>query len=204
MTSIIDPNLAYVLLVIGFVLSVLAILTPGTGLVEIGGIFTLIIGGYGVISNPNNLWAFIFVIPFLPLILIYRKQKKDFYLILAIIFLNIGAYAIFSNGNNGFAVSIPLALIVLLINAPILWFIVKRITEALERKPDFNPLNVIGKIGEARTNISPEGTAYIDGEEWSVRSAEKIYLGNQVKVIGKDGLVLIVEPFSIESKNLEA
>lgn len=202
MTSLIDPNLAYVLLVIGFVLSILAILTPGTGLVEVGGIFTLIIGGYGVVSNPNNLWAFILVIPFLPLILIYRTQRKDIYLILAIAFLNIGAYTIFSDGKYGFAVSIPLALVVVLINAPMIWFIVKRITEALARKPDFNPLNIIGKIGEARTNISPEGTAYIDGEEWSVRSSEKIFLGNQVKVVGKDGLVLIVEP-SIERKNSE-
>ncbi len=202
MTSLIDPNLAYVLLVIGFVLSILAILTPGTGLVEVGGIFTLIIGGYGIVSNPNNLWAFILVIPFLPLILIYRKQRKDIYLILAITFLNIGAYTIFSDGKYGFAVSIPLALVVVLINAPMIWFIVKRITEALARKPDFNPLNIIGKIGEARTNISPEGTAYIDGEEWSVRSSEKIFLGNQVKVVGKDGLVLIVEP-SIERKNSE-
>ena len=41
MNPIIDPNIAYVLLVVGFFLSVLALLTPGTGVVEIIGIFSM-------------------------------------------------------------------------------------------------------------------------------------------------------------------
>lgn len=193
MTQIIDPNLAYVLVVGGFVLSVLAILTPGTGIIEIGGIFALVLGGYGVISNPTNLWAFIFIIPFFPLIFIYRKKKKDLYLFLAIILLNIGSYAIFRKESGGFAVSVFLALIVLLINAPIIWFIVKRITEALDKKPDFNPSNIVGQIGEARSNLSLEGTVYVDGEEWSAKSSKKILAGHKVRVIAKDGLTLLVE-----------
>lgn len=198
MASIIDPNLAFVLLIVGFVLSVLAILTPGTGVVEIGGIFALIIAGYGIISNPTNLWALIFIIPFLPLILLYRGKKKDLFLILGILFLNFGAFAIFGKEKGGFAVSPLLAIIVMIVDAPIIWFIVKRITEALDRAPDFDPLRIIGMIGEARTNIGPEGTAYIDGEEWTVRSSQKVTMGAKVKVTGRDGLILIVEPIDFK------
>ncbi|PKN82799.1 MAG: hypothetical protein CVU46_17850 [Chloroflexi bacterium HGW-Chloroflexi-8] len=193
MTSIIDPNLAYVLLVGGFVFSVLAILTPGTGVIEIGGIFALVVAGYGIISNPSNLWAFIFIVPFIPFILIYRKNKKNLFLILAIVFLNIGCYTLFRKESGGFAVSFFLGIIVTLVDAPILWFIVKRITEALDKAPIFNPSYIIGKIGETRTNISLEGTVYVDGEEWTARSDHSILKGQPVRVTAIDGLTLSVE-----------
>jgi len=193
MTSIIDPNLAYVLIVGGFVLSVLAILTPGTGIVEIGGIFALVLGGYGVISNPSNLWAFIFIVPFFPFIFLYRKIKKDIYLILAIIFINIGSFSLFRGDNELFGVSFFIGLFVFLINAPIIWFIVKRVTEAIDKAPDFDPKKIIGKVGEARSNLALVGTVYVDGEEWTAKSKNKILTGAKIRVIAKEGLTLLVE-----------
>ncbi len=193
MTPIIDANIAYVLLVVGFVLSVLALLTPGTGVVEIIGLFSMILAGYGIISNPVNYWALIILVPFLPLIYVYRKTKKDYFLIIAIASLNIGSFMIFKSEEGGFSVSPIIAIVVTLLNAPILWVIVKKIIEAIDRKPDFDPGNIIGAIGEARTNIFLEGTAYVSGEEWSVRSNEKINKGEVVKVVKKEGLILWVE-----------
>jgi len=193
MTPIIDANIAYVLLVVGFVLSVLALLTPGTGVVEILGLFSMILAGYGIISNPVNYWALIILVPFLPLIYVFRKTKKDYFLIIAIASLNIGSFMIFKSEEGGFSVSPIIAIVVTLLNAPILWVIVKKIIEAIDRKPDFDPGNIIGAIGEARTNIFLEGTAYVSGEEWSVRSNEKINKGEVVKVVKKEGLILWVE-----------
>ncbi|PKO07318.1 MAG: hypothetical protein CVU41_01060 [Chloroflexi bacterium HGW-Chloroflexi-3] len=192
MNPIIDPNIAYVLLIVGFVLSVLALLTPGTGIVEIIGLFSMILAGYGIISNPSNYWALVILIPFIPLIFVYRKTKKDYYLIISIALLNIGSYMIFKSQSGGFAVSPVIAIVVFLINAPILWVVVKKIIEAIDRKPDFDPTNIIGAIGDARTNIFQDGTAYISGEEWSVRSDQKIDKGEKIEVIRKEGLILWV------------
>jgi membrane-bound serine protease (ClpP class) len=193
MDSIIVPNIAYVLLVIGFVLSVLALLTPGTGVVEIIGLFSLIIAGYGIISNPVNYWAFVFLVPFLPLIFVYRKKKKDYYLIISIAALNIGSYTLFKSPTGGFAVSPIVAIVVVIVNAPLIWILVKKIIEAIDRKPDFDPANIIDAIGDARTNIFQEGTVYVDGEEWSAKSDERIVKGDKIKVIKKEGLLLWVE-----------
>jgi membrane-bound serine protease (ClpP class) len=193
MNPIIDPNIAYVLLIIGFVLSVLALLTPGTGIVEIIGLFSMILAGYGIISNPTHYWAFIILIPFIPLIFLYRKTTKNYYLILSIISLNLGSYLIFKSESGGFAVSPFLAIVVILINAPILWIVVKKIIEAIDRTPDFDPGQILGKEGEARTNVFKDGTVYVWGEEWSARSEYKIDKGEKVKVINKEGLVLWVE-----------
>ncbi|TLN20492.1 nodulation protein NfeD, partial [bacterium] len=54
MNIVIDPNLAYVLLVSGFVLAVLALFTPGTGLLEIGALFALVVAGFGVATLPTT------------------------------------------------------------------------------------------------------------------------------------------------------
>jgi membrane-bound serine protease (ClpP class) len=193
MNPIIDPNIAYVLLIVGFMLSVLALLTPGTGVVEIIGLFSMILAGYGIISNPSHYWALIILIPFLPLIFVYRKFKKDYYLIIAIALLNIGSFMIFKSEDGGFAVSPVVAIVVILLNAPILWVVVKKIIEAIDRSPDFDPENIIGNIGIARTNIFNDGTAYVAGEEWSARSEIKIGKGEEIKVVRKEGLILWVE-----------
>ncbi len=193
MNPIIDPNIPYVLLIVGFMLSVLALLTPGTGVVEIIGLFSMILAGYGIISNPSHYWALIILIPFLPLIFVYRKFKKDYYLIIAIALLNIGSFMIFKSEDGGFAISPIVAIVVILLNAPILWVVVKKIIEAIDRSPDFDPENIIGNIGIARTNIFNDGTAYVAGEEWSARSETNIAKGEEIKVVKKEGLVLLVE-----------
>ncbi|MBW6475097.1 MAG: hypothetical protein K0B14_18365 [Anaerolineaceae bacterium] len=203
MNPIIDPNIAYVLLIIGFVLSVLALLTPGTGIVEIIGLFSMILAGYGIISNPSNYWALLILVPFIPLIFVYRKTKKDYYLIISIALLNIGSYMIFKSESGGFAVSPVIAIVVILLNAPILWLVVKKIIEAIDRKPDFDPSNIIGAYGEARTNIFQDGTAYVSGEEWSARSDYRIDKGEKIEVIRKEGLVLWVKKVKESDRRIE-
>lgn len=193
MNPIIDPNIAYVLLIVGFMLSVFALLTPGTGVVEIIGLFSMILAGYGIISNPSHYWALIILIPFLPLIFVYRKFKKDYFLIIAIAMLNIGSFMIFKSEDGGFAVSPVIAIVVLLLNAPILWIVVKKIIEAIDKVPDFDPENIVGNVGVARTNILNDGTAYVAGEEWSARSETRIERGEKVRVVRKEGLILWVE-----------
>jgi membrane-bound ClpP family serine protease len=80
--------------------------------------------------------------------------------------------------------------------------VVKKIIDAIDRKPDFNPANIIGAIGEARTNIFQEGTAYVSGEEWSVRSDHKIDKGEKIKVVRKEGLVLWVEKINKSDRRM--
>ncbi|MAT42049.1 MAG: hypothetical protein CL609_06880 [Anaerolineaceae bacterium] len=189
---ILDPNLAYVLLVGGFILSVLALLTPGTGVVEIGGLFALVLAGYGIISSPTNYWALVFLIPVLPFLFLYRKSKKNYWLVLLILFLNIGSFAIFKSEDQYFSVSPVLAIIVTIIDTILLWFVIKKLIEAIDQKPAFDPQSIIGKIGEARTRISGEGTVYVDGEEWSARSSQVIPKEAKIRVINKNGLILDV------------
>ena len=52
---------------------------------------------------------------------------------------------------------------------------------------------LVGKIGEARTNIEEEESVQVEGELWSARSEKTIPAGSSVRVLRRDGFVLIVE-----------
>jgi membrane-bound ClpP family serine protease len=57
MNYLIDPNVAYVMLVGGLLLAVLATFTPGTGLLELGALVMLGLAGLSVASLGVNWWA---------------------------------------------------------------------------------------------------------------------------------------------------
>jgi membrane-bound serine protease (ClpP class) len=75
-----------------------------------------------------------------------------------------------------------------------LWVIGRRTIDALKMKPAQDLKRLIGEIGEARTDVKSGGTVYVGGEEWSARSEKLIHSGAPVKVIDREGLVLIVVP----------
>jgi membrane-bound ClpP family serine protease len=53
-----------------------------------------------------------------------------------------------------------------------------------------------GSEGIVRTSLAPLGVVYTAGEEWTARSSsgEPIASGQEVRVVGQEGLTLIVEP----------
>lgn len=54
----------------------------------------------------------------------------------------------------------------------------------------------VGTSGVARTPVDRSGVVYAVGEEWTARSGEGATIpeGARVRVVGDDGLTLIVEP----------
>ena len=52
---------------------------------------------------------------------------------------------------------------------------------------------LIGQRGEAKTAIGEQGSAQVAGELWSARSDIPVPAGRAIKVIGREGFVLVVE-----------
>ena len=51
MSFLFDPNVAYLLLVGGFLLAILALFAPGTGLLELGAMAMLVLAGFSIASQ---------------------------------------------------------------------------------------------------------------------------------------------------------
>ena len=194
MNIFLDPNVAYLVLVVGFLLGVLALFTPGTGFLEIGALFAIFFAGYSIYSLPINVWALVLLlVGVIPFLVAMRKFKRWYWLIPAIVSIIVGSIFLFRLESGAPAINPILATLVSILATVFLWFIGRKSIEAMRARPNQDLTRLIGMIGEARTDIQMDGTIYVNGEEWSARSDKKIRSGSQVKVIKRDGLVLFVE-----------
>src|SRR4030042_160798 len=185
MEILIDPNVAFLLLVVGIVLAIMAVFAPGTGVLEIGALFVLFLAGWEISQLPINLWALvILIIGVIPFILAVRKSRNLIFLVIAIIAFVIGSTYLFQGpswwqpGVNPF-----LAIIASLIASGYLWIAATKVLETEKSKPRHDLAKIIGDVGEAKTDIFDEGSVQIGSELWSARSEVLISAGGRVRVI---------------------
>ncbi len=195
MDILLDPNVAYLLLVLGFILAILAILTPGTGLLEIGALFALLLAGWAVLNRPVNYWALgVLIVGVVPFFVAVRRSGQLVYLALSILALVVGSVYLFRGEGLRPAVHPALALIVSTLVVGLLWITTTKTLEALMSRPAHDLGSLVGEIGEAKTDIEEEGTVHVRGEDWTARSEKTSPAGASVRVVDRDGFILIVEP----------
>lgn len=193
--SLIDPNIAYILLIGGFIMLFLALVTPGTHLLEGGAFLLLFLAGYEVYNLGFNYWGLaILVLSLVPFIFAIRRPKQGWALGLAILMLIAGSLYLFR--GKGFIPAVhPLAaILVSLFAAGFLWIAVSKGLQAARARPLQDPERLIGQVGQARTEISEIGAVQLASELWSARSASAIPAGSHVRVVRREGFTLIVEP----------
>ncbi len=199
MNFLLDPNVGYILAVGGLMLAILALFTPGTGILEIGALFAVVLAAFSISNFGINTWALaLLILGIFPFILATRRSGKIYFLIIAMAALVVGSVFLIATPEGGPAVNPYLAIFVSAVSCAFLWFMGRRSLEAIAL-PAKSLAELIGKTGEAHTDIYAEGSAYVDGEEWSARSQVFIPVGSQVRVIGREGLVLVVEPAQAEA-----
>ena len=194
MNFLLDPNIAYLILLVGVLLGILAVVTPGTGLFEVGAFFCLLLAGYAVYNLPVNLWALVVLVAsVIPFVLAIRKPKREWLLGLSILGLVIGSVFLFSGYDWKPAVNPILALVSSLLYAGFLWFAIRKVLQAAHARPSHDLAALVGQIGEAKTRIHTEGSVQVAGELWSARSEKPIPNGSSVRVVAREGFILVVE-----------
>jgi membrane-bound serine protease (ClpP class) len=193
---LLDPNVVYLAAVTGVLFAFMAILTPGTGLFEIGALLALLFAAYGVYNLPNNIWALgIMLIGVVLFILALRKPQQRIYLTLSILFMMVGSLYLIS-GEVWWqpAVNPFLGTLISGLAGAFLWITTTKVMEARDVQPTFDLERLVGAIGETKTPLHNEGSVQVSGELWTARSEVFIERGIQVRVTGRDGFVLDVEP----------
>jgi membrane-bound ClpP family serine protease len=198
MDFLINPNVSYVLLVLGLMTAALALFAPGTGLLEAGALIVLVLAGYGIANLPINIWAVVIillgVIPFgLGLSKLLPLKERTRLLVASMLVFLIGAAFLYRGASWLPAVDPLVFVIIWPIALGLTWFIAAKGMEAAAYKPVFNPDQLIGMTGQASSDIRGRGTVYVNGEEWSAVSHTFIPAGSAVRVLGRSGLTLEVD-----------
>lgn len=195
MEILLNPNVAYIILVIGVILTIMALFAPGTGVLEISALFVLLLAGWEISQQPTNLWALLLlVLGVIPFILAVRKSQKLIYLVIALIAFVVGSIYLFE-GDYWWqpGVNPVLAIVTSVMACGFLWIAVTKVLESDRLRPRHKLANLTGEIGEAKTDIHSEGTVQIESELWSARSSILIPEGSKVRVVKREGFILEVE-----------
>lgn len=200
MDFLLDPNIAYLFLLAGVLLGLMAIISPGTGMFEVGSFFCLALAGYAVYNLSFNLWALIvLILSIIPFVYAIQKPKRERYLALSILGLVVGSVFLFATEDWKPAVNWGLALVASVLYAGFIWIAVRKTLQAAHSIPSHDLSTLIGQVGEAKTRIFKDGSIQVDGELWSARSEKSIPNGSFVRVVAREGFILVVEKY-IDSK----
>ncbi|MGH2792471.1 MAG: NfeD family protein [Actinomycetota bacterium] len=195
--AVTDPEVAYLLILIGTFGIIFELYNPGIGLAGILGAVSLLLGFYALSVLPTN-WAGVLLVILGVIFFVVDLQAAGLgiWTFGGVAALIAGGLLLFAGGAPELSLS-PWAIAAAVVLS--LLFFVSVMTAALRvrlRRPVTGEDAMVGTIGEAKTDIAPEGTVMTKGTLWRARTMEMgIAAGSKVQVKATEGLVLLVEPF---------
>lgn len=191
--TLINPNIVYLLLVVGLWAVALSFATPGTGIPEAAAAVLLSMAMFGLIRLPVNAFGVLLIVLSVALFVAELKwSSHGAFTAAGVLTLGAGSLFLFRADESSVRVSLWLVAVTVLATTGFFTFAVSKALDVQKHPPAQNPDSVIGQKGEARTDISPEGTVQVGNELWTALSDEPIAAGTVVQVVQRTGLRLKV------------
>ncbi|MCC7159080.1 MAG: nodulation protein NfeD [Ignavibacteria bacterium] len=193
-----DPNIAYILMMIGMWGIILEFYHPGAILPGVVGAICILLGLYGLHTLPINYAGAGLIL--LAIILFIAEIKITSYGLLTVagvISMLIGSMMLIDSGSPlestvriSMSVIITTVIIIAGLFALLAWLVIR----TYRRKAMTGVSGMIGEIGEVFIDIvNGTGTVKILGEIWKAQSSENISKGKKVKVLDVKDLTIIVQ-----------
>ncbi len=203
---LVDPNIAFILFVIGLTGLILELIHPNfvTG---ISGAISIVLAFIGFGSLPLNVGGLLLVgIAIVMFVLELTITSHGLLAIGGTIVFVLGASALYTQPGTptgpSVEVAAPIIIIMTIFTAAFLSLVVYKGLRTRKLDPLViggtagGPQLPLGTVAAVRRALSPTGTVYAVGEEWTARAADSqpIERGTPVRVVGQEGLTLLVEP----------
>ncbi|HSH30571.1 MAG TPA: nodulation protein NfeD [Thiohalobacter sp.] len=194
-----DPNIAYILILLGFYGLLLEFYNPGFIVPGVVGAISLILALFALQVLPVNYAGLGLII--LGIIFMSAEAFVPSFGALGIgglIAFVIGSIMLIDTDAPGYGISPALIATVSLTSAAFFIFVLGMVVKARERPVVSGQEQMIGALGTAREAFSDRGWVRVHGENWRARAARPVRQGQRIRVTGMDGLLLEIEP--IEEK----
>lgn len=195
-----DPNIAYILLLVGMYGIMFELYNPGAVLPGIVGVISIILAFYSMHSLPVNYAGVALIIFAVILFLLEIKIVSHGLLAIGgVISLLLGSMMLIRSGSPLEIARISRGLIIAAttVSATFFLFIVGAGIRAQRQKTTTGKEAMVGYIGEVTESLNPTGTILVQGEIWNAESLSgEIAKGEKVKVKELKNLKLYVEPIA--------
>jgi membrane-bound serine protease (ClpP class) len=189
-----NPNIAYVLMMIGFLGLYFELAHPGVIFPGVIGAISLILAFFAFQTLPIN-YAGILLIVLAIILFIVEVKVTSFGLLTigGIISMLLGSLMLFESPVPYLRVSWAVLIPVVLGTSALFILSATLAFRAYISKPTTGMEGLVGEIGTAKTEILQEGKVFIHGEYWNAYSDEVIPEGEKVRVLKVDSLRMKVE-----------
>jgi len=198
--SIADPNVGFILLVVGALGLYVEFNSPGLIIAGVGGGILLLLGLSSLAVLPLN-WVGVALLLLGAALFILEAHFTSHgvlgaggtvAMVLGALMLIDGPPEMRIHLVTALAVSIPFALITM--------FLLTLALRARRNKSLMGGEGMIDEIGQARTALAPVGKVFVHGEYWDAESSSPVESGAEVRVVAVEGMKLRVEPKVIPSR----
>jgi membrane-bound serine protease (ClpP class) len=193
-SAIADPNIGFILLVVGALGLYVEFQSPGLIFPGVAGGISLLMGASSLAVLPLN-WVGVSLLLLGGVLFILEAHFASHgilgtggtvAMVLGALMLVDGPPAMQIHLVTALSVSIPFALITM--------FLLTLAIRARRNKALTGGEGLLNEIGEARTALAPAGKVFVHGEYWDAVSSAPVEQGGEVRVTAVDGLKLRVEP----------
>ena len=192
--TISNPNIAYILMMIGlaglyFELSHPGAIFPGV----IGGI-SLILAFFALQTLPVNYAGILLIV--LAIIFFIMEMKITSYGLLSvagIVSLLLGSLMLFEGDTPDMKLSLQVLLPTIILISGFFVAVASLVFRAQMSKPATGSMGLVGEIGIVKKALTPEGKVFVHGELWNARAKEPLDEDAKVRVVKVVNLILEVE-----------
>jgi membrane-bound serine protease (ClpP class) len=188
-----DPNVAYILMLLGIYGLIFELSNPGAVLPGVAGAIALLLALYAFQILPINYAG-------LALILVGIAFMVAEAFVPSFGALGLGGVLAFVAGSvilldeGELAVSIPVVAGTAAVSAAFFIWVLTRFAALRRRRPLTGSEELVGAVGEALGDFDRGGRVRIHGESWVARARGPVRRGQRVRVVAVEGLSLEVEP----------
>ena len=200
---IVNPNVAFLLILAGIIGIAIEIFSPGLILPGATGLVSLIVGLFASSQLPVTAAGVVLLVLGIALLIAETQLPTAGILgILGVVSLAISGLLLFDT-NEGFDVSAPLVIAIAVVFGLVILWVGRKVMDAQRERVQSGFEQLVGAEGDVRAAINPVGQVFVDGALWRAERAdgeEPIPSGGRVRVEEVDGLTLLVRPAESDPK----
>jgi membrane-bound serine protease (ClpP class) len=196
--ALMDPNLAFLLLVIGALALYVEFNHPGAVIPGTVGVVFILLAVFALNLLPTRFAAIGLI--FGAFVLFAAEAKFASHGVLTIggvILLTLGGLLLVDAPIPQMRVHLITALAVSIPFGIITAFLMSIAMKAMRNKVVTGPQGLVGETGVAQTALSPQGKVFVHGELWDAIASAPLAVGELVQVNKVDGLMLEVAPLGM-------
>ncbi len=193
-----NPNISYILLLVGLAGLYFELSQPGAILPGIVGGVSLILAFYSMQTLPVNYAGMLLIL--LAVVCFFLEIKVASYGMLSlagVLLMTIGSLMLYRFPGEGLQIAMSVLVPAVMIVSAFFATVAALAFRAQTARARTGAEALIGSVGEVKVTLAPRGKVFVDGELWNAEADERIPAGEAVRVVSVENLKLKVRRIGV-------